>query len=68
MVPFSMLWVVLQRYGFLIKRQRIGLAYQPDVLHESQALRCRYVCVRMSHTAMCVSSSYLHVVSYHVYY
>jgi hypothetical protein len=38
-VPFSMLWVVLQRYGFLIKRQRIGLAYQPDVLHESQALR-----------------------------
>jgi hypothetical protein len=37
-VPFGMLWVVLQRHGFLVKRQRICSHYQPDVLMESPGL------------------------------
>ena len=37
-VPFGMLWIVLQRHGFMVKRQRIGMQYQPDVLQESPAL------------------------------
>ena len=40
-VPFALLWHVLQRHGFLIKRQRIGTHFQPDFLHESPAIsRC----------------------------
>ena len=38
-VPFNMLWVVLQRHGFLAKRQRIGMNFQPDLLHDPPAVR-----------------------------
>ena len=38
-VPFNMLWVVLERHGFLAKRQRIGMKYQPDLLHDSPAVK-----------------------------
>ena len=35
-VPFGLLWLAMQRHGFMVTRQRIGLQFQPDILHESE--------------------------------
>lgn len=37
-VPFGLLWLAMQRHGFMVTRQRIGLQFQPDTLHEPETV------------------------------
>jgi hypothetical protein len=40
-VSFGLMWLVMQRHGFMIVRQRIGLQFQPDVIDgPATALQC----------------------------